>query len=63
MPKPRNNSGTQPRERARQQKQAVKELKRMMTRQKKTFARTPAPLTHSYNAEPIAAASLAQSPN
>ena len=53
MAKPRNNSGTQPRERARQQKQAIKELKRMMTRQKKTFARTPAPLAHSYSVEPI----------
>jgi len=53
MGKPRNNSGTQPRERARQQKQAGKELKRMMTRQKKTYAGTSAPSAHPYGAEPI----------
>lgn len=63
MAKPGNNSGTQPRERASKQEQAVRELKRMLTRQKKTFARTPAPLAHSYSAVPIVTASLAQSAN
>jgi len=55
MGKPINGSGTQAKERARQQKQRDKELKRMLTRQKKTFAKMPAPNAHLDNTESLLA--------
>jgi len=61
MGKPMNSSGTQAKERARQQKQKDKELKRMLTRQKKTFAKMPAPNAQLDNAEPLLAGSFIQS--
>ena len=61
MGKPMNNSGTQAKERARQQKQADKELKRMLTRRKKTYAKTSAPNAPSDIAESILAGPIAQS--
>jgi len=61
MGKPMNSSGTQAKERARQQKQKDKELKRMLTRQKKTFAKMPAPNAQLDNAEPLLAGSVIQS--
>lgn len=61
MGKPMNNSPTQAKERARQQKQADKELKRMLTRRKKAYAKTPAPQAPSDMAQSIAAGPIAQS--
>lgn len=63
MGRPLNLSGTQAKERARQQKQAGKELKRMITRQKKTYAKTPAPNVHSDTAEPGLAEEIFESKN
>lgn len=61
MGSPMNNSGTQAKERARQQKQADKELKRMLTRRRKAYAKTPAPPALSDIAQSIAAGPIAQS--
>jgi len=63
MGRPLNLSGTQAKEKARQQKQAGKELKRMMTRQKKTYAKTSAPDAHSDIAQPISAGEIFESKN
>ena len=56
-----NNSPTQAKERARQQKQADKELKRMLTRRKKTYAKTSAPHASSDIIESISAGPIIQS--
>lgn len=56
-----NSSGTQAKERARQQKQADKELKRMLTRRKKTYAKTSAPNVPSDIIESISAGPIIQS--
>ncbi|MBP1710907.1 MAG: hypothetical protein H6Q49_1109 [Deltaproteobacteria bacterium] len=61
MGKPMNGSGTQAKERARQQKQRDKELKRMLTRQKKTFAKMPAPNARLDNTETLLAGAVIQS--
>jgi hypothetical protein len=61
MGKPMNSSGTQAKERARQQKQADKELKRMLTRRKKTYAKTSAPNVPSDIIESISAGPIIQS--
>jgi hypothetical protein len=61
MGKPMNGSGTQAKERATQQKQRDKELKRMLTRQKKAFAKTPAPNAHLDKAEPLLTGPVIQS--
>jgi hypothetical protein len=60
MGRPLNLSGTQAKERARQQKQADKELKRMITRQKKTYAKTSDPNVNSDTGEPGLAGSIVQ---
>jgi|GEM_PF-2494081 hypothetical protein len=60
MGRPLNLSGTQAKEKARQQKQAGKELKRMMTRQKKTYAKTSSPDVHPGTAEPALTGSIVQ---
>ncbi|PKN19611.1 MAG: hypothetical protein CVU71_04355 [Deltaproteobacteria bacterium HGW-Deltaproteobacteria-6] len=61
MGRPLNLSGTQAKEKARQQKQAGKELKRRMTRQKKIHAGMPVSKAHPDTAEPILTGSTAQS--
>jgi hypothetical protein len=61
MGKPMNSSGTQAKERARQQQQADKELKRMLTRRKKTYAKTSAPHASSDIIESISAGPIIQS--
>jgi hypothetical protein len=61
MGKPMNNSGTQVKERARQQKQAGKELKRLLTRQKKAYIKPSAPDADLAGAEPILTGPIVQS--
>ena len=61
MGKPINSSGTQAKERARQQKQSDKELKRMLTRQKTAYVKTCPPNIHTDITEPILTAEIFES--
>ena len=60
MGKPMNNCATQAKERARQQKQTDKATKRMLSRQKKTHAKTAAPNTESNPAKTVSAGRVAE---
>ena len=53
MGKAMNVYATQAKEKARQQRQTNKALKRMLTRQKMTYAKTSAPNTQTDGTEPV----------
>ena len=62
MGKLMSNFGTQVKERARQQKQTDKALKRLLARRQKAHTKTSAPGTDSETAEPIFTDNIVEKP-